>query len=47
VDQILAEQGDIAVTCEFCNRDYRFDAVDARELFTDSVVPAGMQESRH
>ncbi len=47
VDQILAERGDIAVACEFCNRDYRFDAVDARELFTDSVVPAGMQESRH
>jgi molecular chaperone Hsp33 len=47
VDDILAEQGDIAVTCEFCNRDYRFDAVDAKELFSDSVVPAGWQEARH
>jgi molecular chaperone Hsp33 len=47
VDSILAEQGDIAVTCEFCNRDYRFDAVDARGLFSDSVVPAGVQDLRH
>jgi molecular chaperone Hsp33 len=47
VDTIVAEQGDVAVTCEFCNRDYRFDAVDARELFTDGVVPAGVQDSMH
>jgi len=47
VDSILAEQGEIAVTCEFCNRDYRFDAVDARGLFSDSVVPAGVQDLRH
>lgn len=47
VDAILAEQGDIAVTCEFCNRGYRFDAVDARELFSDSVVPAGVKDSMH
>mgnify|MGYP006280621983 FL=1 len=47
VDAILKEQGDIAVTCEFCNRDYRFDAVDASELFSDSVVPTGVRDSRH
>jgi molecular chaperone Hsp33 len=47
IDAIVEEQGDVAVTCEFCNRDYRFDAVDARELFTDSVVPAGIKDSRH
>ncbi|NBC13411.1 MAG: Hsp33 family molecular chaperone HslO [Gammaproteobacteria bacterium] len=47
VDAIVAEQGDIAVTCEFCNRDYRFDAVDARELFSDSVVPTGVGGSKH
>jgi molecular chaperone Hsp33 len=47
IDAIIEEQGDIAVTCEFCNRDYRFDAVDARELFTEAVVPAGVQDSRH
>jgi molecular chaperone Hsp33 len=47
IDAIVEEQGDVAVTCEFCNRDYRFDAVDARELFTDSVVPMGVQDSTH
>jgi molecular chaperone Hsp33 len=46
VDDILAEQGIIEVTCEFCNRDYRFDPVDAHELFAD-VVPAAAPGSRH
>jgi molecular chaperone Hsp33 len=47
VDSILAEEGAVAVTCEFCHRDYRFDPVDARELFSDAVVPAGVQDSLH
>jgi molecular chaperone Hsp33 len=46
VDDILAEQGAIEVTCEFCNRDYRFDPVDAHQLFAD-VVPAAAPGSRH
>ena len=29
----LAEQGAITVACEFCGRDYRFDAVDVEQLF--------------
>lgn len=33
VDNILAEQGLIGVTCEFCNRQYTFVAADARALF--------------
>lgn len=33
VDSILAEQGAVTVTCEFCQRPYRFDAVDAARLF--------------
>ncbi len=46
VDAIIGEQGSVDVTCEFCNRDYRFDLVDARELFTDAVpspAPATQQ----
>jgi molecular chaperone Hsp33 len=39
VDSILAERGEVAVTCEFCNNDYRFDAVDSAQLFTPGVVP--------
>ncbi|MBK1724727.1 Hsp33 family molecular chaperone HslO [Thiocystis violacea] len=33
IDAILAAQGAIEVTCEFCNREYRFDSVDTRQLF--------------
>ena len=30
---ILAEQGAVTVTCEFCGRPYRFDAIDVERLF--------------
>jgi molecular chaperone Hsp33 len=33
VDSIVAEQGAVTVTCEFCRKPYRFDAVDAAGLF--------------
>ena len=33
VDSILAEQGLIGITCEFCNKQYTFVAEDARALF--------------
>jgi molecular chaperone Hsp33 len=33
VESILAEQGMVTVTCEFCQKPYRFDAVDAAQLF--------------
>lgn len=33
VESILSEQGEAVVTCEFCRRPYRFDAVDAAGLF--------------
>jgi molecular chaperone Hsp33 len=34
VRSMIAEQGEVEVTCEFCNRNYRLDAVDAGQLFT-------------
>lgn len=34
IDSILAEQGMVGVTCEFCSRGYSFVAADARALFT-------------
>lgn len=42
---ILAERADIEVACEFCGAQYRFDAVDAAQLFTDAVlrVPGGTE----
>jgi molecular chaperone Hsp33 len=33
-ESILAEQGHIEVGCEYCGQQYRFDAVDAAQLFT-------------
>ena len=38
VHSILVEQGKIEVDCEFCNRNYHFDAVDAEQLFAAEVV---------
>ena len=32
LDQIVAEQGAVTVTCEFCHRPWRFDAVDVTGL---------------
>ncbi|AHF03788.1 Hsp33 chaperonin [Marichromatium purpuratum 984] len=32
IESILAERDGLEVTCEFCNRTYRFDPVDARQL---------------
>ena len=39
-DSIIAERGNIEVGCEFCGQQYRFDAVDAAQLF---VAPTGLQ----
>jgi molecular chaperone Hsp33 len=39
VRDVLEEQGAVTVTCDFCNRSYRFDAVDVGELFAGSAVP--------
>lgn len=33
-EEILAERGDIEVGCDFCGKQYRFDAVDAAQIFT-------------
>ena len=32
LDSILAEQGAVTVTCEFCQRPWSFDAVDVSAL---------------
>lgn len=33
IESIMAEQGSVSVTCEFCQKPYLFDAVDAASLF--------------
>jgi molecular chaperone Hsp33 len=41
VRALLAERGDVEVRCEFCNRAWRFDAVDVAGLFS----PASPQQA--
>lgn len=41
VRDILQEQGSVTVTCEFCHRPYRFEAVDVETLFGDPVLSRG------
>ncbi|MBS4095216.1 MAG: Hsp33 family molecular chaperone HslO [Sulfuricella sp.] len=39
---VLAEKSEMEVRCEFCNQVYRYDAIDAGQLFaTDIPTPAG------
>ena len=38
VDSIIAELGQVAVTCDFCNAQQRFDAVDVGELFATGIT---------
>jgi molecular chaperone Hsp33 len=33
-DGIIAERGEIEVACDFCGQQYRFDPVDAAQIFT-------------
>lgn len=38
IQQILAEQGEISIQCEFCNEMYQYDAIDVEKLFIDNLV---------
>jgi molecular chaperone Hsp33 len=33
VESILAEQGQVEISCDFCGTQYRFDPVDAARIF--------------
>ncbi len=39
VESVLAEQGQVAVACEFCGAQYRFDPVDAAQIFLPTTPP--------
>ena len=41
VRDVLKEQGTVTVTCEFCQRPYRFDAVDVEALFQEGAASSG------
>lgn len=38
VDSILAEQGAVETTCDFCGMQYRFDSVDCKQAFASSTL---------
>jgi len=38
IDSIIAERGKIEVNCEFCNKNYQFDAIDAAALFVKETL---------
>jgi molecular chaperone Hsp33 len=46
VRDVLREQGTVEVTCEFCQRPYRFDAFAVEQLFAPDSAPRG-SESLH
>ena len=45
VEEILAERGDVEVSCEFCGQQQRFDPVDAAQIFVDSAKKASASSS--
>ena len=46
VRDVLREQGAVEVTCEFCQRPYKFDAVAVEQLFAPGATP-GVGQSVH
>jgi molecular chaperone Hsp33 len=46
VESVLAERGHVEVTCDFCNRAYRLDPVDAAQLFAGGTRSPG-SATRH
>ncbi|MGZ9031382.1 MAG: Hsp33 family molecular chaperone HslO [Burkholderiaceae bacterium] len=47
VDSIIDEQGTVTVTCDFCSRQYRFDAVDTEQLFLRGDTAQADEATRH
>jgi len=39
VESIIAEQGQVEVGCDFCGAQYRFDPVDAAQIFLQAALP--------
>ncbi len=46
VQSVLAERGEVEVHCDFCNRAYRFDAVDVAQLFS-APLGGSIGQRRH
>ena len=40
--EVLEKEGDVSVTCEFCNQHYSFDRIDVEHVFlsADGIMPS-------
>lgn len=47
VDSILAERGEVEITCDFCNARQTFDAVDVGQLFATGQTERSTPERPH
>jgi molecular chaperone Hsp33 len=47
VDAILAERGEVEITCDFCSARYAFDAVDVGQLFASGATREADASTRH
>lgn len=47
IDSVLAESGQVEVTCDFCNARQRFDAVDVGQLFATGATDDAAPERPH
>jgi molecular chaperone Hsp33 len=47
VDSILAERGEVEITCDFCSARYAFDAVDVGQLFASGATHKADASTRH
>lgn len=47
VESVVAERGEVDVGCEFCGARYRFDAVDAAQVFTQPLASPPVEPSAH
>ena len=47
VNSILAERGDVEITCDFCSTRYAFDAVDVGQLFASGATREADASTRH
>ena len=47
IESLIAERGQAEVGCEFCGAQYRFDAIDAAELFTPRADQAPGSDTVH
>lgn len=47
IDDIVAEQGQVTISCDFCNRQYNYDPVDVEGLFAGPSADKGPSPTRH